>query len=173
MSLQRLYDSCLLLCTAISCMFWTQKADLYSPLTMEGMSGIACCPGKSASKRDTGHPPGSTLWQSILPIAYFILTCGNIVLGNRGAILPMNLKFSIYFQVSWTPEWQYVRDDLSQSLYFTSSLFKTVIIWNERKHLREKRYPHILILLEERIHKLYTGSIHRELVKLRKIPPST
>jgi len=40
MSLQRLYDSCLLLCTAITCMFWNQKSRLLSPLTTEGMSAI-------------------------------------------------------------------------------------------------------------------------------------
>lgn len=97
MSLQRLYDSCLLLCIAIPCMFWKQKADLHSPLTMEGMSGITCCPGKLL-KRDPRHPPGSTLWQSTLSTAYFILTCGNMNLRNRKVIVPN--KFSIYFQVS-------------------------------------------------------------------------
>lgn len=67
--------------------------NLACTFAMEGMSGIACCPGKAAPKRDPGHSLGSTLWQSVLPITYFIPTQGNTgkEIGNKKVIL---LKFS-------------------------------------------------------------------------------
>lgn len=69
-SLQRLNESCLLLCIAIF-----------------GCSGTYG-PDKSALKRDPGYPPVSTLWQSNLPITSLILTCGDMVLVNRRAVVP-------------------------------------------------------------------------------------
>lgn len=129
---------------------WDQEVEILSPLTVDGMNGIDCCPSKSVTKREPGHSSGSTLWQWILTVAYSILTCRNCS-GRKGVQTSQwNLKFLCVFRSEFL-NYGYAMKNLRQSLYSTASLFKTDIIWNERENLREKRCPHILILEEERI----------------------